>query len=121
MNVFVRFEEEVVDKLVVGTLSAALISSLKRDGLLVSYEYTGYGYFLTVAHPLLPKARIVCTQPMVMGISGDIVASFVIFIENHQLTFEGFPVDGTPLPQDFRQLEVQISEIDNKSEPARRE
>jgi hypothetical protein len=109
MSVFAKFEEEVIDKLVGGTLTPELISSLKRDGLLVSYQYTGYGYFLTVTHTLLPAARIVCSQPMVMGTSGEIVASFVIFIENHQVTFEGFPVDGTPLPPNIRELDLHIS------------
>jgi hypothetical protein len=113
MSVFVKFEEEVIDILVVGTLTRKLITSLKRDGLLVSYEYTGYGYFLKVAHPLLPKTRIVCSQPMVTGTSGDIHASFVIFIENHQVTLEGFPDDGNALPPNFRELDVLISQPNN--------
>ncbi len=109
MSVFVNFEEEVIDKLLKGSLTPDVISSLKQDGSLVSYEYTGYGYFLNVAHPLLPEIRMVCSEPIVIGTSGDILASFVIFIENHHLTFEGFPLEGNALPPSFRQLEVHIS------------
>ena len=112
MSIFVKFEEEVIDKLVVGTLTPELISSLKREGSLVSYKYTGYGYFLSVARPLLPNTRIVCDEPMLSGTSGDILAGFVIFIENHQLTFEGFPLLGdNALPPNFRELDVHVSVI----------
>jgi hypothetical protein len=111
MSVFVKFEEDVIDILVAGTLTPDLISSLKRDGSLVSYEYTGYGYFLKVAHTLLPETRIVCSEPMVKGTSGGIFAGFVIFIENHQATLEGFPLYADPLPPNFRELDVHISLI----------
>jgi hypothetical protein len=109
MSVFVKFEEEVIEKLAASTLTPELISSVKQDGSLVSYEYTGYGYFLKMAHPLLPKSRIVCGEPMVTGTAGNIFASFVIFIENHQILLEGFPLDGNVLPPNFRELDVRIS------------
>lgn len=121
MSIFAKFEEEVIDIIVAGTLTPELISSLKRDGSLVSYEYTGYGYFLKVAHPLVPKSRMVCDQPMVTGTSGDILAGFVIFIENQQVTFEGFPLDNNALPANFRELDVHISRLDNPSERAQPE
>jgi YD repeat-containing protein len=116
MSVFVKFEEEVIDKLVSSALTPDLISSLKQDGSLVSYEYDGYGYFLTVAHPLLPKTRIVCGEPVVTGTSGGIRAGFVIFIENHELTFDAFPLGDFVLPPNFRESKVHISQLDNPSE-----
>jgi YD repeat-containing protein len=109
MSAFVKFEEQVVDKLIAGTLIPELISSVKQDGTLVSYEYTGYGYFLTITHPQLPETRFVCSQPMVTASSGEFVAGFVIFLENHRLTFEAYPVDGSMLPANFREMDVHIT------------
>ena len=109
MSAFTKYESQVIDRLTAEVLSSGQVSSLNREGSVVSYKYTGHGYFLTVEHPALPVPRIVCSQPIVTGSIDDYMAGFVIFLGDHQLTFECYTLGENQIPSNFRDLEVQIS------------
>jgi hypothetical protein len=110
MSVFKPYEAEVVRTLALSALSSTDIEQLIATASLVSYEYTRVGYFLTVKHPVIPKNRVVCNRPILSGKSGNVDASFVLFLENGELTFECCSCGN--LPEDFREHSVHLSEID---------
>jgi len=109
MSVFTKYESQVIELLTAGVLNSDQVSALNSEGSVVSYKYTGHGYFLTVDHPSLPIPRTVCSQPIVTGCIGDYVAGFVLFLGDHQLTFECYTLGENEIPSNFRELEVQIS------------
>ena len=74
----------------------------------MSYDYSGAGYFLTVAHPSVPTKRTVCSEPMVTGLVNETLCGFVVFLEAGELTFECYTFDGT-VPEDVRNLNVKIA------------
>ena len=77
-------------------------------GTLVSYEYTGSGYYLAVGHSSVPSDRFVCHQPIVLGTSGDVQFGFVVFLENGELTLECHTWGPVDVPDDFREQKVEI-------------
>jgi hypothetical protein len=113
MSAFKPFEVEVLRLLAQSAISPPELARLIADGKLVAYEHTGVGYFLTVSHQALPAKRVVCHRPFVIGKAGDVGVGFVLFFENGQLLFEchnwGERLD---VPENFRELSVQISTTD---------
>jgi hypothetical protein len=116
MGLFAQFEVEVIDVLVGGALSSDQMTLLKQGGSRSTCEFTGYGYFLTVTDARFPVDRVVCSQPMVTGTAGEFFVSFVIFMENHEVTFECYPLNDKGLPEHFRNLPVRLSQSNNRIE-----
>lgn len=73
------------------------------------YEYTGSGYFLTLAHQLLPAQAKTLSFPAVVGRSGDVTCGFVVFLGERELTLECHPWGAIDIPSNFRELPVDIS------------
>ena len=105
------YEETFVRWLVTGVLSSQQVDAVIREGEFVKYDYTGCGYFLTVRHPFLPVARVVCDTPKLSGSADGIVAGFVIFIENCELTIECHSWGDVDVPEWFRSRDVQVAAI----------
>lgn len=102
------FEVEVVRLLAAGTLSPDQLESVIAFDGPVRYEYSGSGYFLTFSLPALPEPRVVCSEPKVIGRSGEIVCGFVLFIEGGELTFECHTWGPVDVPDGFRDFAVEI-------------
>ena len=109
MSAFKGFEEQVLDLLVSKILSKDQITAVKDEGTLIENHHTGCGYFLSVSHPCLPIERIVCHTPMVIGNANEIECSFLVFIENRELTIECATAGIDEIPSNFRDLNVQVS------------
>ncbi len=108
MNTFKEYEKKVLYLLASGVLSPEQIESLTSEGEFISYEYTGSGYFFSLKHPCLPKARVVCSEPLVMGYADGVDCGFVVFIENGELTIECHTWGSIDFPEGFRNKDVQI-------------
>ena len=111
MTVFYEFESQVLRQLVAPWLGTAAVETIERDAVLVSYEYTGCGYFLRVKHPSLSVKRIVYDKPMVVGHSGNIQSGFVVFIENGELLLECHSWGEVEVPENYRQQHVTVETI----------
>lgn len=111
MGEFCVFEGHVLRPLVVPTLGAETVEAIEREAELVSYDYSGVGYFLTVKHPSLPSERIVCSKPNVVGRSGNVQSGFLVFIENGELMLECHTCGDVDVPEDFREQHVVIEAI----------
>jgi hypothetical protein len=105
---FRSFEREVVTALVSSHLQADELQDVLDNAIEVSFEQTGVGYFLTVAHPMLPQERVVCSEPLIVATSGRTECGFVVFVENGELTLECHSWNAEPVPLDFREGNVQI-------------
>ena len=108
---FCGFESQVLHLLVAPKLGAEATDAIEREAKLVSYDYSGAGYFLTVKHPSLPSKRIVCDKPNVVGRSGNIQSGFVVFIENGELMLECFTWGDIDVPETFRDQHVIVEAI----------
>jgi hypothetical protein len=109
MGHFKAFEEKALRLLAVPELGASAVEAVLARAELVSYEYSGCGYFLTVKHPCLPQARTVLSKPVVTGSSGPSEGGFLVFLENGELMLECYTAGTVDLPEDFREQHVVIS------------
>jgi hypothetical protein len=109
MPVFRHFEIDVLYLLMVPKLGMPLVQSFVRDANFMSYNYSGAGYFLCVRHPCLPAARMVLTEPQVIGVSGPVQSGFIIFIESGELMLECHSSGDAEMPLDFREQNVFLT------------
>jgi hypothetical protein len=106
MSHFRAFEVEVLRLLGNATLGEAVVAAVCRDAELVSFYHSGVGYFLTVRHHLLPKARAVLSQPMVLGQVGEVAGSYLVFVQDNELMLEY--AGTTDVPESVRDLPVKV-------------
>lgn len=62
LTFFRPYEIAVIERLSAGVIAPEVLQAVIRDGEFVEYDYTGYGYYLTYRHELLPSERIVCSE-----------------------------------------------------------
>ena len=82
-----NYAVQVIRLLTSEALHPEQCEAIIRDGQVVSYEYTGSGYFLSLSHPSLPQARTVCHKPVVTGHHDKEDCGFVIFLEKGEMLF----------------------------------
>ncbi len=107
VDVFSEYEVEVVQLMLTPVLGAVEVDWLVDEARFVSLEFSGVGYFLTVTHPIVPKERLVVSQPNVSGRLGELWLSFVLFLEDGELMFECVSCDA--VPETVREEIVHIS------------
>ncbi len=56
----------------------------------------------------IPEQRIVCDQPLLTGKLGDVYCGFVVFLEAGELTLECHVWGDDPMPEDFREHQVEM-------------
>jgi hypothetical protein len=103
------FELEVIRFLAEDVLSAEQIAAIASVSDVESYEHTGCGYFVTVAHPLLPAEPQTLSVPYVAGHIGETECGFVAFLGSGKLTLECHPMSGPDVPADVRELLVRVA------------
>ena len=106
MSHFRTFEVDALRLLGNATLGSDVVETVCRDAEFVSYKHTNVGYFLTVRHNLLPKARTVLSEPIVLGQVGDIDGSYLAFVQDNELILEY--AGTTDVPENFRDLPVRV-------------
>jgi hypothetical protein len=104
-----EFELEAIRLLAAGALSAEQLDAVASIDEPVRYEHTGCGYFITVAHPGLPTEPHTLSDPYVAGRLGETECGFVVFLGEGELLLECHPVCGPDVPENVRDLPVQIS------------
>lgn len=109
MSVFKEYERQVITILASKHFDEDQLATIFEASVFASCEHTGSGYFLTVKHQILPSNRIVCDEPMIMGISDEIECGFVVFLENGELTLECHSWDDLAIPMDIRDRKDVIS------------
>jgi hypothetical protein len=109
VSAFRKFEAQVLRLLVIPKLDEQVVSLIEQNAEIVSYEYSGCGYFLTVRHPAIPLERIVCDKPLVTGVARGVTGGFLIFIENGELMLECYELGEPTIPADYRDLDVAVS------------
>lgn len=107
MTVFRDYEIAVLEHLTDGILSRAVRVRLHSEARLISCNYSGSGYLLTVRHDDLPLERTVCDHPSVTGTVNGLHTGFVVFLQDHELTLECHTY-GEALPDGFRDMDVSI-------------
>ena len=104
---FLEFEIEAIRKLTGDSLDPVLLTAvLASDDLDV--DFTGVGYFATVAHEALPAHRHVFSEPNIIVRAGDVEGGFVVFVENRELSLECHSY-GDYMPDNFRDGHVSIN------------
>ena len=105
---FRPFELQAIRHLLGSDLSEAWLERLETEATLVSYEYSGCGYFVTVAHSMLPAERMVYSEPPVVGTAEEIEAGFLVFVENGEMMLECHSWGVNQVPAEFRDKNVKI-------------
>lgn len=108
MSEFRSYERSIVTRLTQGVLTRELQETILSEAKLVFFEYTGCGYFLTVAHPELPRRRLVCTRPEIIAEAKGVKAGFIVFIEDGELTLECHNAEDKDVLPGYRELEVVV-------------
>ena len=108
MEVLKNYERKVLSLLVSNVLPLEQLNEVIQNAEFISYEYTGSGYYLEIHHSYLPKDRIVCSEPALMGEADGIVCGFVVFIENSELTIECHSWGEINVPEEYRNRDVQV-------------
>ena len=106
---FKSYEVEVLKQLLAPEFSNDAFLQLLEDASGPHVEYTRYGFYVSVEHPAIGKARRVHSGPAALsGRFGGQSAGFVAFLEEDKLTLEIFPWNGEALPATFRDSDVQV-------------
>ena len=105
------FEKYVIRKTCESYISQDLLDEILNKGANY-YNYTGWGYYLTIKHSKLPRERYVLDMPPLSGYWNGIDSGFTIFIEDGELTLECFPYGEIEIPSDYRDHRVEITEIE---------
>jgi hypothetical protein len=114
MSIFGEYELEIVQSLVSPHFSSDEIDSIITGSEFVSFDYTEVGYYLTVTHPIIPKERIVCDNPLVVGTIDDgTECGFLIFLMDNELTIECYSWGDDTIPKDIRSRNVAIEIVPN--------
>ena len=108
MSPFYPFERAVLHTLLGPHLAAAEVERMLDASSLVSFEHKEAGYFLTTCHPPVPADGLTCFQPTVIGSAGDVLCGFVAYLGATKLTLECHTWGPAGVPEDFRELDVQI-------------
>ncbi len=108
MSVFTAFEIEVLKLMAPCTLPPAILEIVAREASLVSYEYTGSGYFLTVAHPQFPEEKNTVGEPIVMGHADGIDCGFVLLFGGREMMIECHTWGAIDVSEDFRTKDVHV-------------
>jgi hypothetical protein len=108
MTVFREFEKEAIRLMASERLPESLLEAVLAARTYDRYEYTGCGYFLTVKHPQLPNERESLGTPPVAGKAGEVDAGFVLHLGDHELTLECHTWGEFDVPENFRDLKVEI-------------
>ena len=80
METLKLYEKAVLKLLLKVVYSDKEISEIQEEFEFVSYEYTKWGYFLTIRHEILPAERHVCQEPIVIGEASGAICGFVLFL-----------------------------------------
>jgi hypothetical protein len=106
---FKRYEVDVLKMLLASEFSEHALLCLLDEATMPEVQYTGYGFFVSVQHPTIGKARRVYSDsPELHWDSGRHIAGCVVFLENNELTLETYPWDGESLPGTFREADVRV-------------
>jgi hypothetical protein len=108
MGHFKAFEIEVLRLLTASELGATAIDDIVLNAELVSYDYTGVGYFLTVKHPAVPSARAVFSTPTIIGSSGMTQCGFLVFVESGELILECYTAGSVEISEHFREQHITV-------------
>jgi len=109
MPAFRDFELRAIALLAQGVLTASELELLREIAAPSRHEYTGCGYYITVAHPALPQAPRTLSAPVVVGSAGTVEAGFVVYLGEGELTLECHSWGDVDVPEDFRDRDVAIS------------
>jgi len=109
MSVFKDFETKVIRLLVGKHLPESDIDEVLASSIVVKYEHTGVGYFLTVSHAVLPTERVVCDTPLLVGATSDVQCGFVVFLEGGELTLECHSWGDAAIAKDLRESHVEVT------------
>ena len=109
ITVFRDHEIQVIELLTQTALDEQLRLKLCDEAEFLDCAYSGAEYRLTVKHPELPSARVICDQPFVVGASQGIESEWLIFIENGELMIECFCSGETNIPEDYREMDISVT------------
>ena len=112
MAAFLPFEAKAIRLIVGEELPSELLETVLATEAADRYNYTGWGYFVTVKHPSLPVARSI-PGPAVVGVAGGVMAGFVVFLEHNELTLECHGYGDVAVPPDFRERDVVVYVAEN--------
>jgi hypothetical protein len=106
---FKSYEVEVLKLLLAQEFSEDVFVQLLEGASAPHVEYTNYGFYVSIEHSAIGKARRVCSGTTTLsGRFGCQSAGFVAFLEDDKLTLEIFPWNGEALPATFRDADVQV-------------
>jgi hypothetical protein len=103
-------EQIVLDILTSNILSHEKLKSILMNGEITGYKITGNGYFLTFKESNIPKNRIVCDKPILIGEYNGIETGFVVFVENGEMTIECHGWGDKEIPKDYREWKILIKQ-----------
>src|SRR5262249_36195695 len=103
------YEVEVLNILLAPEFSQERITQLLDEASVPKTEYTKYGFYVSVKHPVIGKTRRVYDGSTTLsGDFGGKSAGFITFLQDDQLMLETFPLDGEALPATFRDSPVRV-------------
>ena len=78
------------------------------ESIQVEYDYTGVGYFETIAHPEIPTDRIVVHPVGIYGKVDECLLGFVFFFEDGKLLIDCHSLSEMDCPPDARERGISV-------------
>lgn len=108
MTAFRPFEVQAIRMMADAAVPEQVLARVLAASAADRYDYTGCGYFLTVKDPELPTERRSLSVPPVAGVAGEIQAGFVVYLGDQELTLECHTWGAFDVPENFREMAVQV-------------
>ncbi|WOX06128.1 hypothetical protein [Microbulbifer pacificus] len=104
------FEQQIIRFLAQAHLSGEQRAKLSQCLDYAQYEYTGWGYYLTVADEIFPKEHAIIDTPWVCASAGSLETGYLLIFLDSEITLECFPYinshDQCGFPEGFRGMDV---------------
>ena len=104
---FRNFEKDVIRALVGDALERDVLERVLSSKE-IDEDWSGAGYFLTVADSGLSMKRLVFDSPNIVGTGAGVDVGFVVFVMNAELTLECFGY-ADEFPNNFRENEAVLT------------
>jgi len=104
-----QYEIEVFVKMLEEKFPAGNVKQVIAEAEISDYEFTGAGYLLELTHNGINLDNELIYIPVIKGSYNSFCVGFTLFTEKNTITMDCYSSDLSRLPENFRELPVELT------------